>query len=447
MGISTLIIREVAKDSSPDLQASRTLIQTAVVIFWTVAICLGTIIFLSSEWLVTHWIILEHISTTDATFVVRMWAIALAFNHPILLYMGLMSGLQRLDIGNLVKAGVVTAYLGGGIVLLLLTQSMTLYMLWNAATSIGGAVTYAVIAQRLVKGTSLRPRFSMDAVRGVWHSALQLGLIALLALIFTQSDRILISRMLPVKQLGFYAAAFTIIMGITLLQGFITSAFMPALAADYGRGDVATMRTRYYKLAQILVYIIGLFAFVCVFFGRDLLLIWTTPETADGAYRTLGLLAFGSLLNAAVSAGYIVCVVTDNIRFPTLVNLAVIWLYWPVLYGLILIFGIEGAALTWVLLNLYYVFVLAYLIQNRILRERWIVWACRTVIPYFALGLIFGIGHLIAQPIESLFQRTLVYLASTLIYLAVGFGLLEKTTKESIVRPLLRFSTLLKRVS
>ncbi len=444
LGISTLIIREVAKDDSPNLQATHSLIQTALFIFWTVAFCLGVIIFLSSDWLVNNWITLEKISTADATFVVRMWSIALAFNHPMILYLGLMAGLQRLDIGNLVKAGVVTAYLGGGILLLILTRSITLYMIWNAITSLVGGIVYVVITRRLLKGVSLRPRFSLDAVRTLWRVALQLVLITLLGLVFTQSDKILISRMLPVKHLGFYAAAFTIITGITALQGFITSAFMPALAADYGRGDLVTMRVRYYKMAQILVYMMGLFAFVCVFFGRDILSIWTTLETAEGSYRTLGLLAFGSLLNASVSAGYIVCVVTNNIRIPTLVNLAIVWLYWPALYGLILIFGIEGAALTWVLLNLYYVIVLAYLIQNRILHEAWIVWASKTIIPYFALGLIFGIGSLIAQPMEALFQRILVCLVSTLIYLIVGFRLLEKTTQESIARPLLRFTTMLK---
>ena len=444
MGISTLIIREVAKDTSPDFHMSRTLIQTAIVIFWTVAVTLGIIIFLSSNWLVTHWITLDHISSTDAAFVVRVWAIALVFNHPMALYYGLMAGMQRLDIGNLVKSGVVTTYLGGGIVLLLLTHSMTLYMIWNAATSIGGVVIYAVMAQRLMKDVSLRPRFSLAAVRGVWRSSLQLGLIAVFTMVFMQSDRIFISRLLPVKQLGYYAAAYTIITGITLLQGFVISAVMPALAADFGRGDLVTMRARYYKTVQILVYIVGLLAFVCIFFGHDLLLIWTTPETADGAYRTLGLLAFGSLLNAAVSAGYTVCVVTDNIRFATLVNVAAIWLYWPILYGLIQLFGIEGAALTWVFINFYYVATFAIVVQRYILKDRLMVWFTRTLIPFFVLGFIFLIGYLLAQQFDNLFLRELIYFANVVIYLVLGFGLLDQSVKDSIIRPVLQFTATLR---
>ncbi len=444
MGISTLIIREVAKDNSSDLHKSSALIQTAIFIFWTVAICLGTIIFLSSNWLVTNWITLEKVPSADATFVIRMWAIALAFNHPVLLYLGLITGLQRLDIGNMVKAGVTTAYLGGGIILLMLTSSMTLYMIWNAATSIGGVVIYAIVAQRLVKGRSLRPHFSLDAVRGVWRVSLQLGLNAAFAIVFTQSDRVLISRLLPVKQLGFYVAAYTIITGISLLQGFITTAVMPALAADYGRGDLITMRVRYYKLTQLLVYLIGSFACVGIFYGRDLLMLWTTPETAAGAYRALSLLVFGTLLNASMTSAYIICVVTDNVRFATRVNIGIVWLYIPVLYLLTSTLGIEGAALTYVLLNVYYVATFAIMVQRYILKDRLMVWFTQTLMPIFVLGLIFLIGYLLAQQFENLLLRGAIYFANVVIYLVLGFGFLDPSLKNSIIRPVLRFTATLR---
>lgn len=439
MGISTLIIREVAKDRSPGLETSRALIQTAVVIFWTVALSLGTIIFLASTWLVTNWITLEHISPVEAIFVVRMWAIALAFNHPMLLYFGLMAGLQRLDIANLVKAGVITAYLGGGIVLLLLTQSMTVYMIWNAATSIGGVVVYVVIVQRLVKGTILRPRFSLAAVRGMWRVSLQLSLNIIFTIIFMQLDNLLISRLLPVKQLGFYVAAYTIITGIVFLQGFITSAFMPALSADYGRGDMLTMRARYYKLTQLLVYLIGLFTCAGIFYGRDLLLLWTTPETATGAYRTLGILVFGALLNSSIASAYTICVVTDNVRFATRVNFGVVWIYVPALYLLTRTLGIEGAALAYVLLNAYYVATFAVVVQRYVLKDRLMAWFIRTLIPFFALGFIFGLGYLLGQQVDNPLLRGSIYVANVVVYLVLGFSLLDQSIKNTVTRPLLNF--------
>jgi O-antigen/teichoic acid export membrane protein len=356
-----------------------------------------------------------------------------------------MAGLQRLDIGNMVRAGVITVYLGGGIILLVLTHSMIIYMIWNAVTSISGVVIYVVIAQRLVKAVSLRPRFSLDAIRRVWRASLQLGLIAIFTIIFTQLDRVFISHLLPVKLFGFYAAAYTIIMGISFLQGFITSAFMPALAADYGRGDLITMRTRYYKLTQILVYLIGLFAFVGIFFGHDLLLLWTTPETAAGAYRSLALLMFGTLLNASMTSGYIICVVTDNLRFATRINFGVVWIYIPVLYLLTSTLGIEGAALTYVLLNVYYVASFAILIQRYILKDRLMIWFTRTLIPFFALGLVFCIGYLLAQQFDNLLLRWLIYAANVVVYLVLGFGVLDRSIKASIIRPVLHFTATLRK--
>ncbi len=444
MGISTLIIREVAKDHSSDLHVSHSLLQTAVAIFWTVAICLGIIIFFSSNWLVMHWITLEHISSTDAEFVIRMWAIALAFNHPMILYFALMSGLQRLDIGNLVRAGVITTYLGGGIILLVLTQSMILYMLWNAITSIGGLVVYAIIVQRLVKGISLYPRFSLSTVRRIWRPTIQLGFNAIITIIFTQLDRIFISHLLPVKELGFYAAAYTLIMGISFLQGFITSAFMPALAADYGSGDTQTMRIRYYKLTQLLVYLIGLFACGGIFLGRDLLSLWTNPETATGAYQALALLVFGALLNASMAGSYVICVVTENLRYPTRVNFGAVWIYIPLLYILTSRFGIQGAALTYVLLNIYYIITLAIIVQRNVLKDRIILWFRRTLIPFFALSFVFWIGSLFAQGFDNLLLRWFIYAINFVVYLLLGFAFLDHATKDSMIKPLQQFTITLK---
>jgi O-antigen/teichoic acid export membrane protein len=187
------------------------------------------------------------------------------------------------------------------------------------------------------------------------------------------------------------------------------------------------------KYAQVSVYLTAIPAFLFMFFGREILILVTTPEIAEQAYAIMTLLAFGTLLNGVVSPPYILSVAAGQARIPLLVNLCGLVFYFPSLYLLIVYGGIEGAGLAWILINIYYLLVLIPLIQRLVLGESSFEYLSKSFLPFIALSIIFWIGKQLVAPFEiGSWKVWLGVSASTLVFAGLGFFFLEKSLRNSL---------------
>src|SRR5207302_506642 len=85
-------------------------------------------------------------------------------------------------------------------------------------------VVAAVIEVSLYVGAVLFSRRPPDSrsttadVPAVWRYAFPVAVTTALSLILTQSDRVILARLTTASQLGVYAAAYNLLLGLALLQ-------------------------------------------------------------------------------------------------------------------------------------------------------------------------------------------------------------------------------------
>ena len=390
-GLSTTLVRSLAADHSEQHSQTAAFVRSAAAIYWMCAFVIGALIFLAAEPLALSWLRLEQLTPAEAVAALRLWAVAIAFNHLMYLYVAFLSGVQRLDLLNAVKVLYISVYQGGGALLLLATGDLLGFMLWNALTSAIGAVLYGAAVRR-ARGYLLKmPRLAWSAVQPMLRQMSGVYGTVILSLILIQVDRLFISRLLPLTQLGFYNTAFIIIQGIGTLQGFLNTALLPALASDHGAGDREAFVRHMRRLLQVMLYLIAPLVFACIAFGRELLLLWTTPEAADGAFRAMALLALGSLLNTISSADYTAATATANADVIVRVNLWLTAPYVLLMYGSIVLLNIEGAALAWTALNFAYLFTQQPAVHRRLFGAYRVGWLARNAAPFLLINaLIFG---------------------------------------------------------
>jgi O-antigen/teichoic acid export membrane protein len=439
-GIPTTLIREVARDTSPDHRAIHALIRTSSTIYWAVAGAVVLAIIAGAGWIAQHWLIVETLTPEYVAGGMRIMAFYVLFTWPLNIYVGALSGLQRLDLVNLLRVISVTAAQVGGILILLVWHDLYVFLGWLAVIALLNLIAHAWMTHRLLPGLPARPGFSVAEVKRVWSFSLDMNLISTLAIVYTQTDRLLIGTLLPLRFLGYYNVAYNVTRGIATLQGFLSSAVLPALAADHGRNQHELMSLRYNKYAQVSVYLIALPSFVLMFFGRDILAIWTSSGTAANVYLAMGLLAFGTLLNSAMVPAYILAIATGNSRLPLLVNLYGLIAYLPILYFLIAGAGIEGAALTWIFLNLYYMIVFIPWVQQRILNKSTLDWFRKNFAPFFLLGILFwgarGLTDSFIDPNSLLIWG--VYGGTVGLYAIAGFFLLSPQLRNDVLTAVFR---------
>ncbi len=385
LGLSSTVTREVAMapPSSGDRRTGE-LVQALSFVYWATGLAIGLGMYVAAEWIGRRWLHFESLSDDTAVKALRIIGISMAVRWPIALYSGVLAGLQRRDLVSLLDSGAATFRLLGGLVVLLISRDLQLFLAWTLLAALVELAAFMLVASSSLKGTSLVPRFSIAPLKRIWRFAMAMNLIGLFTIVFTQSDRQVIAKVLSVEALGCYSVAYGIASLLGGVPGLVTTAIFPTLAADFGAGDEAGFVRRYVRGSQLIMLMIAWPAFALMFSGHDILRAWISEEMAGRAATTMALLALGFLLSALHVMGYIAALAAGRPNVSNWVNFSAIWIYIPGLYYCTKTWGGVGAASVWVGLNAYASILLLSVVHAGILKRSVIAWAVRDVGPIIA---------------------------------------------------------------
>jgi len=435
LGLSPTIAREVATDNSPDLQHSRDLIQTLSFGYAAIGLLLGGALALGAGWLVTHWLNLGALPVDTAKRALQLGGLALMIRWPVSFLAGVIIGRGRFGILNLLKAASATLALFGGALVILASGSLVVFAAWVALAALVEVTLYLVVCYRLIPNLSLRPRVSRPALVQIRHYVLSVSVIGVLGIALSQTDRLLLSTLVPIEILGYYSLAFTLLSGLTLVQGFFTSALLPSFATTFAQDATERLASDHNRATQGLVYVCTLPVAALTFFGEPLLGLWTSAETAAQAARILFVLAPGFLLNVSVAIPYTLALATGHTSIIIRVYSMAFIVYLPMLYFAIVHWGGVGAAVVWLLLNISYLFSLVPLVLNRIVGQTPRYWVGRNLLPFLALGtLVFGVALAVQETLEwrGPFAIVVVCAVASLAYCLLGLRLLDPALRNGL---------------
>ena len=228
------------------------------------------------------------------------------------------------------------------------------FLLWFGFSALVEVAAFAIAAKVAMPGMSWRPGFSPTALRAIWGFSSQMAALAMLSMVLTQLDRLMISKMLPLEQLGLYSLAYTAATGISIIISSFSTALMPSFAASHEAGARASILARYEIATEVMLYVTGAVLFSLAFFGRLLLALWVNAEVAAQGWLPLAGLAVGFWLSAAVSTAYTVSIATRNPSGPLIISFVTGVPYALLMYWAITSWGINGAAISWLVLHVGY---------------------------------------------------------------------------------------------
>lgn len=434
-GLSPTITREVAKDAGSEVARAAGLVRSLSLVYWPIGLVLGAALFASSAWLATHWLNMGTLSPDRATTAIRLASIAIALRWPVSLFSGVFAGRQRFDVLNGLRAGVATVNVAGGIAVLVATSDLVAFVGWTAVVAAIEAGAYVAMVARLLPGVLQPPTLHPLLDWTVWAYARGMTLINLLTMVLTQSDRLLISKLLVIQVLGYYSFAYAILYGLTLIQNVVTSALFPTFVSSAAGSEVGELRERYHKATQLLIYAYNLPIWLLVFFGRDVLALVASVQTADRTAPILSILAVGFLFNAAASLAYTVAIAAGNTSLPLRNNLVAVAGYVPLLLVATVRFGAIGAALAWLALNVYYLRTLVRVVHRDIVRTPTLRWLAGNFLPFLGIGiLVFGAGRLFSGLTGGGDVSALMFASvSACCYAILGFMVLDASMKTEVL--------------
>jgi len=405
MGLTTTLNRELARLSAlPDAAAEiRTLLHTLEIVYWGIAILTGALIVVTAPLIAEHWLQAETISKETVTRAVMMMGLTLAFQWPMGFYSGGLLGLQKQVWHNIVYASIATIrYAGVVLVLEFVSPTITAFFVWQAGTVLVGVFVSRLVLTKCLPRSSSARLFSARILRDISGFALGSAGITVTAVLLIQTDKLILSRILPLAEFGYYTLAWMVASVLFYITYPIYTAFFPRFSS-VSVSDPSMLPSLYRKASQLMAVAVIPLGITLAFFSREILSLWVADvRTIENSWMLMSLLVLGVTVNGMLhipnalqlSQGWTNLILTCN-------TVAVFFLI-PVMIFVAMNWGATGAAILWITLNVTFVCVIPLFMHRRLLATEKTGWYTYSLtVPFLITVMLSLIVKLISLKVEE----------------------------------------------
>lgn len=428
MGLVPTINREVARFSaSGNLKETGKLLHTLAVVYWSMAAVIALSIAALAPLIAGYWLQSRHLSQQTVMHAVMLMGLVVACRWPVGLYQGALMGAQRLTVSSGINAAMATvANLGAVAVLAFASPTIEAFFIWQACTGLIHAVVARYAAWRVI-GRLEEARFDIGDLKRIWRFSAGVGGIGLSALVFTQLDKVILSRMLGLEEFGHYMLATVVVSGLYVLVTPMFNAVYPRFSALVVTGDTEKLSDLYRLATRLLATVLFPIAMLLAVFAGDLVQIWTgNPGLASSVAPLISLMAAGSALHGVMYFPYALQLAYGMTRLTLTISVLLMIILVPLTIFFAMAYGALGGAMAWLTLHVLYVMMGTWLTHHRLLSGAGRKWLLQDVGIPLALSLLMGLAgyYMIRDAAYSAYVKSmlgcLLALAAALLSLSVS---------------------------
>jgi len=428
-GLTPTLSRELALAESGVRapQSVRDLVVTAEMTFAAIIALIATSFLFLAPWLVDHWIRTKDLGPREVVHAFQAMGFLLGIRWLASLYRGAYVGLQRQVWFNSWSSVFATLRGVGTIAALAyLSRSVVTFFIVQSIISAVESLFLAISVRRFLPHAQRSGRFRIESVAGVWRFAAGMTILALLGLLLTQVDKLLLSKLLPLSAFGSYMVANSIAAGLYLLVAPITNVSYPRFVSQVASCDQRRLAEIYHRFAQATAVMVMPAGIVLALFANRALTLWTgSAEIGQKAAIFVSLLALGNMLHGLMHTSYTLQLAYGWTRFNIIVNAVAVVLLLPALYFGIRTYGAVAAAFLWAVLNLAYVVIATPLVHRQLLRSEMVRWYRQSVLlPGVCAGAAASAVWILtrSEPLRVTQNVTILCIALACAFLAAAFA-------------------------
>jgi len=404
MGMTPTINREVARCSaSGNLGEAGKLLHTLAIIYWSVAGVIALLIFTLAPFIAEHWLQSQQISSETISHAVMLIGLVVACRWPIGLYQGALIGAQRLTVSSGINMAMVTIAATGAVsILAFVSPTIEAFFIWQAFVGIVYAIAMRLAAWRII-GKVKQLRFDGDKLKSVWRFTAGMTGIGLTALVFTQLDKVILSKMLGLAEFGHYMLATVVVSALYILINPVFNVIFPRMSALVTTGDTDKLTELYRLGTRMLASLLFPAAMVLAVFAEDLVCMWTgNPDLASSVAPIISLLAIGSSLHGVMYFPYALQLAYGNTGLALRINSILVLVLTPLLIFFALKYGALGGAVAWLMLHVANIFLATWLTHRHFLIGQGGSWLIHDVgVPLVILILTGILAQYVIQEMDS----------------------------------------------
>jgi O-antigen/teichoic acid export membrane protein len=371
MGLTPTLTRELARMSVREGAAAemRDLLRTYESLYLAISIALASAFWVLSPWLGARWLRTVALQPAETTEAIRLLGLSIALQLPTALYLGGLMGLEKQGRAAYLQVAIgALRGVGGVLVLLCLSPTIVAFAWWQLVVN---AIGVFAVRTALWRALSTRPafppaRFSWKSIGDSWRYAAGMASMAILSALLTQADRLVLSKMLSLEKFSYYSLAGSLASIPILISGAIASAVFPRLTAFVAAADGGGTVRLYHRFTSAMAVVTFPLSLTLVAFSDVALYAWTgSRAVAQNGAAVAQLLLIGQLMQVVMSGPFYLELAHGGTRLTVYFGLCSLAIIVPLLIGLIPIYGMIGAGMTWVAMNVCTLPAYVYLVHRR----------------------------------------------------------------------------------
>lgn len=381
-GITPTITRESARESQNKVGLKSTLRVVELIIFPLIIFSSGVVVFFSDR-IANHWINFKEIPSDDVITCIKCMALIASLRWAITIYKGVLMGLEQQVWVNVYNTASTT--MRTIIILFIIVQfkvDIVFYFLYQIVLS---CIELFIVYIKLLKETGFKTKSypTVKILKRIFPFLLSTGFTTLSWSLFVQSDKILLSGILPLDEYGYYIIVVAVSGVIMKFSTPFTQAILPRMTSLVSRGKDNEMLYIYRKSSRTVAFLVCPISGMISLYSTELLYAWSGDlDFASWGGAILQLYVLGTAMIAINSFQYYIQYAVGNLSFHVKYNFYLPLVGIPTLYFFVKEFGALGAAYSLLVIQ-----CLTFIFWNKKVHDYFyqglhIKWVLVDILPY-----------------------------------------------------------------
>jgi O-antigen/teichoic acid export membrane protein len=395
MGLTTTLARETARfrGGAIGVDTLRAFLRVLEVIFGVVSLMGAAAMILFADQIARHWLKVQNLPIEQVTHAVMLMGLGVPLRWVCGLYRGVVNGFERQIWLGGYNIFIATARFVG-VVAIFATFGTTpvdffAYQLVVSIIELGGltVMTYGLIP----RDSGPREKFSWKPLMGNLTFSLIIAFTTTVWVVITQTDKLILSRLLPLAEYGVFSIAVVAAGGINAVGGPFAQAVLPRLTKLAAERDAAGVARLYSHATQTFFVVVAPAVVGLCFFAEQILRAWTgNPQIAHNAAPILCLYAIGNGWAALCSFPYYLQYAKGDLRLHFIGNAVMIIFFVPLVILAAERYGAVGTGAVWATMNGLYALGWVPIIHARVFKGQHWKWMTQDVAPIIVPTVLAG---------------------------------------------------------
>jgi len=371
MGLTPTMAHETARFHGGGLSALnyRRLVRALEGVFFAVAMFGGGLLFASAHWFGGHWLKANSLPLGDIALCLQMIAIIVALRWMGGLYRGAVTGAERLVwLSGFTSLVATMRFVAVVPMLIFVSASPVVFFGFQLGTAVFEIAGLMWMTSRLLPPVPQNQKVNWDwaPLKPVLGFALTIAFTSTVWVFVTQSDQLVLSKLLPLADYGYFTVAILVASGLMIVSGPVSTAIMPRMTNLEAQGDHAQVIAIYRKSTQLIVVTAIPATLVLAFFPHQVLWAWTGDAVlVDKVESVLRLYAIGYGILAVGAFPYYLQYAKGNLRLHLIGNIFFAVLLIPSIVWSAIHYGMIGTGWAWLASNVVYFLLWTPLVHHR----------------------------------------------------------------------------------